>query len=131
MSYTLNEDYLDNFQGKYRDFVKENALPKIENNKVEIKYLAMVEKVKEITPNQVARLNNYYIWDKEYVKSYLENKKGYAWILRIYELPEPQMREAKRFAITFAKLDKDISIDNANPVLNDNSFSKIKNNLKI
>lgn len=43
--YTLKDDYLGSFTNK--DFTKNNALPKKENNKIEVKYYSKVEKVME------------------------------------------------------------------------------------
>ena len=74
---------------KYQTFAEENALPKKDNNKTEIKYFATVEKVIEKPSQRIGFLNKYHIWTNEHVKSYLNNKKAYVWILRVYKLKEP------------------------------------------
>ena len=124
VSYASKYNYLDSFEGNYKSFAKENALPKREDNKTEVKYYAEVEKVIEKPIQRVGSLNKYHIWAKEHVKSYLRNQKAYIWFLRVYKLKEPVMSERTR-GMRYANLKKKVSLDGIKPVLSDVEFSKI------
>jgi len=128
VSYAQKDGYLELFQKKYKNFVIDNALPRINNTNIEIKYLASVEKIIKVTPRKAASLNEYYIWNKEHVNSYLD-KEGYIWLLRTYKLEKPILASAKRAAMTFAQLDKDVSLEGIKPVLSDENFEKIVDKL--
>lgn len=69
-SYTQKDDYLQSFQKKNMKFVEDNALPKKDGNKTEIKYYAKVEKIIERSSNRIGGLSKYHIWTNEHVKSY-------------------------------------------------------------
>jgi len=45
MGYALKDDYLHSFQNKYKDFVRNNALPSKKDDEVLIKYFSMVEDI--------------------------------------------------------------------------------------
>ena len=61
-SYTLKEDFLNNFKEEFQEFVKENAyLTKA--GKTEIKYFAKVEKVIEKSPSQISSFDKYHVWE--------------------------------------------------------------------
>lgn len=126
VSYALKDDYLDHFQDRYKDFVVDNSLPLIVNNKVEIKYLAKVEEIKKVSTKKMVSLSNHYIWTTDHVKNYLDNKNGYIWLLRVYELDEPFMAYTKPQAITFGLLTKDYPTNYSKPVLNESDFNKIR-----
>lgn len=129
VSYAQKDGYLSLFQEKYEDFVINNALPKIDGNNVEIKYLVSVEKNIKVTSRNAASLSNYYIWNKDHVSSYLEKKNGYIWLLRTYKLEKPILASAKKAAMTFAELDRDVSLEGLKPVLSNENFEKIINKL--
>ena len=124
VSYALKDDYLDSFQEDYKDFVKNNTYPNKEDSKLEVKYYAKVEKVVEKSSSRIGTLNNYHIWTRDHVKSYLGNSKAQIWILRVYELDEPQYLTRTR-GMRYANVDKEISIENLKPVLSDDDFEKI------
>ena len=124
VSYALKDDYLDSFQEDYKDFVKNNTYPNKKDSKLEVKYYAKVEKVVEKSSSRIGTLNNYHIWTRDHVKSYLGNSKAQIWILRVYELDEPQYLTRTR-GMRYANVDKEISIENLKPVLSDDDFEKI------
>lgn len=124
ISYALKDDYLDNFQEDYKDFVKNNTYPNKKDSKIEVKYYAKVENVVEKSSSRIGTLNNYHIWTRNHVKSYLGNSKAQIWILRVYELDEPQYLSRTR-GMRYANVDREISIDNLKPVLLDEDFEKI------
>lgn len=125
VSYTVKDDYLTFFKEKYADFVGKNSLPDTKEGNVEIKYYASVEKIVEASTKKISSFDRLHIWNKNHIKSYMGDKKGYIWVLRIYKLPEPIMASAKKAAITFAELDTDISLENSAPVLSDKEFENI------
>jgi len=129
VSYASKDDYLDSFEKKFRHFVMENALPKIENRKTEVKYFANLEKVCEKSANRIGSLNKYHIWTNEHVKSYLGNNKAYVWILRVYKLKNPVMVERTR-GIKFANLHEKVSLEGIKPVLSNKEFSEILDEIK-
>ena len=126
ISYTLKEGYLGSYKKEYQSFVEENALPATDHNKKEIKYYAKVESVIQKPNNRIGRLSNYHIWTKDHVKSYLQNQKGFVWVLRVYTLHEPIMAERTR-GMRYANLLEDVSLEGIKPVLSDSEFNKIKN----
>ncbi|MGF7119336.1 DUF1802 family protein [Methanobacterium oryzae] len=129
VSYALKDNYLESFQKKHQSFVEENVLPKKKGDKAEIKYYATLENITEKSAQSTGRLQKYYIWTPEHVKSYLRNQKAYVWVLRVYELKEPFMAEPTPGAIRYANLKKDVSTEGIKPVISDAEFSKIKENL--
>ena len=124
VSYALKDDYLESFQEDYKNFVKENSLPNKKDSKFEIKYYAKVEKVVEKPSTRIGSLNDFHIWTKDHVKSYLGNSKAQIWILRVYELNEPKFLERTR-GMKYANVNEDVSLDDLKPVLSDNEFEKI------
>ena len=124
VSYALKDDYLESFQEDYKNFVKENSLPNKKDSKFEIKYYAKVEKIVEKPSTRIGSLNDFHIWTKDHVKSYLGNSKAQIWILRVYELNEPKFLERTR-GMKYANVNEDVSLDNLRPVLSDSEFEKI------
>ncbi len=124
ISYTLKDDYLQSFQTKYRKFVEENALPKKDGKKTEIKYYAKVDKVIEKPINRIGGFSKYHIWTNEHVRSYLGSNKAQIWILRVYKLKEPVMAEHGGGQM-YVNLKVPISLEGIKPVLTDSEFSKI------
>ena len=125
VSYALKDDYLESFQNKHKPFVEENVLPKKEGNNVEIKYYATLEKIAEKSAQSTGRLQKFYIWTPEHVKSYLRGQKAYVWALRVYELKEPFMAEPTPGAIRYANLKNEISLESIEPVLSDFEFNEV------
>ena len=128
VSYALKDDYLESFQEDYKNFVKENSLPNKKNSKFEVKYFARVEKIVEKPSSRIGALNDYHIWTRDHVKSYLGNSKAQIWILRVYELNEPKFLERTR-GMKYANVNEDVSLDNLRPVLSDSEFEKIKEDI--
>ncbi|MCZ3366534.1 MULTISPECIES: DUF1802 family protein [Methanobacterium] len=124
VSYANKDNYLESFQNKHQSFVEEHALPKKKGNKVEIKYYATLEKIAEKSAQSTHRMQKFYIWTPEHVKSYLKGQKAYVWALRVYELKEPFMAEPTPGAICYANLKKEVSLEGIKPVLSDAEFSK-------
>ena len=124
VSYALKDDYLESFQEDYKNFVKENSLPNKKDSKFEIKYYAKVEKIVEKPSTRIGSLNDFHIWTRDHVKSYLGNSKAQIWILRVYELNEPKFLERTR-GMKYANVNEDVSLDNLRPVLSDSEFEKI------
>lgn len=124
VSYSNKDNYLESFQNKHQPFVEEHALPKKEGEKVEIKYYATLEKLAEKSVQSTSRLQKFYIWTPEHVKSYLKGQKAYIWALRVYELKEPFMAEPTPGAIRYANLKKEVSLEGIKPVLSDEEFLK-------
>ena len=124
VSYALKDNYLDSFQEDYKDFVRENALPNKKDSKFEVKYYAKVEKVVEKPSTRIGSLNNYHIWTRDHVKSYLGNSKAQVWILRVYELESHQYLNRTR-GMRYANVDMEVKLDNLKPVLSDSEFESI------
>lgn len=124
VSYALKDNYLDSFQDDYKEFVKENALPNKKDSKFEVKYYAKVEKVIEKSSARIGSLNDYHIWTRNHVKSYLGNSKAQIWILRVYELDEPKYLSRTR-GMRYANVDEEVKLDNLKPVLSDGEFENI------
>lgn len=128
--YSLKDGYLNNFQEEHQNFVENHALPKKQNDKVEIKYFARCEKVVKKAPSRVGTIKDNYIWDPDYVKSYLGNSTAYIWLLRVYELKKPYNVDITPHAIIFANLKEDIPLSGLKPVLSDKEFSRIYEQIK-
>lgn len=120
--YATKDNFLVNFQKKYRNFVSDNALPKKMNNKTEIKYFAKVHQIIEASKPSIKRLKDYYIWDPRHIESYLE-KTGNIWILRVYELESPVMVTRKN-GITFSNISEKLTTAGSKQVLSDKEFKK-------
>lgn len=124
VSYALKDDYLDSFQEDYKDFVKDNSLPNKKNSKFEVKYFARVEKIVEKPSSRIGALNDYHIWTRDHVKSYLGTSKAQIWILRVYELDKPKFLERTR-GMKYANVSEEVQLNNLKPVLSDSEFEKI------
>lgn len=124
VSYALKDNYLDSFENKYKSFAEDNAFPKKDNSKTEVKYYAEVEKVVEKASQRIGSLNKYHIWTNEHVKSYLGSQKAYVWILRVYNLKEPVMAE-RTMGMRYANLLEEVSLESIKPVLSDFKFSEM------
>ena len=124
VSYALKDDYLDSFQEDYKDFVKDNSLPNKKDSKFEVKYFARVEKIVEKPSSRIGALNDYHIWTRDHVKSYLGTSKAQIWILRVYELDEPKFLERTR-GMKYANVSEEVQLNNLKPVLSDSEFEKI------
>ncbi len=124
ISYANKEDVLDSFQDEYKGFVKDYLLPAGENRTYEIKYYAAVEEVTCKSSSRIGELNKFHIWTREHVKDYLGRKEAKIWILRVYELDEPQMLKRSN-GMLYANVDKPVKLE-GRPVLSDDEFEKLK-----
>lgn len=123
-SYSHKENFLEDFQKKYQSFATENTLPKRDGKKIEVKYYAEVGAIIERPSKRIGTLKKNFIWTPEHVKSYIGNKTAYVWILRVYKLRTPIFAERTR-GMRYANLLDGVSLDGIEPVINDNNFSKI------
>ena len=73
---------------------------------------------------RIGSLNNYHIWTRDHVKSYLGNSKAQVWILRVYELESPQYLNRTR-GMRYANVDMEVKLDDLKPVLSDSEFESI------
>ena len=128
VSYALKDNYLESFQPKYQVFVKENSLPEKKDDKVLIKYFAILE---EIIDKPVSRIpsDNYYIWTRDHAKNYMTGKTAFIWLLRVYKLKEAYWADPTPGAVRFANLKEDVSLECMKPVLDDSEFAKIVENV--
>ncbi len=128
VSYALKDNYLESFQNKCKVFVEENSLPEKKDNKVLIKYFAIVE---EIIDKPVSRISfdKYYIWTRDHVVNYMTGKTAFIWLLRVYKLKEAYWADPTPGAIRYANLKNEVSIENIKPVISDSEFVKIVDKL--
>ena len=122
VSYALKDDVLNSFQDQ--DFAKDNLLPTGEDGTYEIKYYATVECVIEKPSSRIGAFNKFHIWTRDHVKDYLGRKEAKIWILRVYELDEPQMLK-RNMGMRYANVDKPVKLE-GKPVLSDEEFEKLK-----
>lgn len=127
-SYAMKDDFLKSFKKEYQSFAKENALPKKEGSKSEVKYYATVEKVVEKASTRIGSLNKYHIWTGDHVKSYLGSGKAYVWVLRVSELDEPVMLERTK-GLLYANVSEGVALK-GKPVLSDSEFNEIYGKIK-
>ena len=124
VSYALNDDYMESFQDKYHDFVEKNLLPEKKGNKVLIKYYATLDKIIKKPITKIPS-DNFYIWTKDHVKSYMTGKNAFIWILKVYKLKESYLAEPTPGAIRFANLKNEVSLESINPVLSEKEYTTI------
>lgn len=130
VSYAKKDNFLDSFQEDEKSFAKKNALPKQEEDKIEIKYYAKVEEIIEKPSTRIGTFNDFHIWTRNHVKSYLGKKPAYIWLLRVYELNEPVMLSRTR-GMLYANVSEQVSLDGIKPILSDEQFNKIKNEILV
>jgi len=121
VSYAIKDNVLDSFQDK--QFAKDNLLPN-GDDAYEVKYYATVEEVIDKPSTRIGAFNKFHIWTREHVKDYLGRKTAKIWILRVYELDEPQMLKKTRGMI-YANVEKPIKLV-GKPVISDKEFNKLK-----
>lgn len=128
VSYAIKDNFLESFKKEDQSFAEENALPKKEGNKTEVKYFATVEKVIQKSSNRIGTLNKYHIWTNEHVKSYIGSGKGYIWVLRVYELKQPVMVDRTK-GMLYANVSEEVDLEGIKPVLSDSKFYQIVKSL--
>lgn len=128
INYSLKEDYMESFQTKDQEFVKENSLPEKKDDKVLIKYFATLEKIIE-TPIFRIPSDKHYIWTKDHVKNYLTGKTAFIWILRVFKLKEPYWAEPTPGAIRYVNLKEEVFLDGIEPVLSELEFNQVLSEL--
>ena len=122
VSYAIKNDVLDSFQDK--EFAKNNLLPIGENGTYQVKYYATIEEIIEKNSRRIGAFNKFHNWTSNHVKKYLGRNNAKIWILRVYELDEPQMLKRSR-AIRYANVNKPVKLE-GKPVIPDNEFNKLK-----
>ncbi len=125
-NYLIKDNYLEGFKDSYQSFVEENSNS---DGNILIKYYAECKEIMDGTLTKIDALDKHYIWTKNHVKSYINNRKSYIWILRIYQLKEPQIVSPALGQIN-ALLSKKIDITDSKPVLNDRKFNQIVEEIK-
>ena len=121
VSYALKDDVLDSFQDK--EFAKNNLLP-TGDNPYEVKYYATIEEIIDKSSARIGAFNKFHIWTRDHVKKYLGRSNAKIWILRVYELDEPQMLTRSR-GMRYANVDKPVKLE-GKPVIPDKEFNKLK-----
>ena len=125
VSYALKDDVLDSFQDDCKTFVKNNLLPVVGENKTyEVKYYAKIEEIIDKSSTRIGTFNKFHIWTRDHVKEYLGEKKAKIWILRVYELDEPQMLKRSKGMI-YANVNKPVKLK-GKPIMPDDEFNKLK-----
>jgi hypothetical protein len=125
ISYANNDDYLNSFKSSMLDFVKENTLPDVDGKKYKVKYFAKIEEIFKTPVSRIAKFKNYHIWTNRHVSGYLNTQTANIWLLRVYELDEPQFLKRSK-AMVFVKVDKEVDVSNVTPVIDDEKFAKLK-----
>ena len=74
--------------------------------------------------SRIGTFNKFHIWTRDHVKDYLGHNPAQIWILRVYELDEPQMLKRNR-GMRYANVDRPVKLEEK-PVLSDNEFEKLK-----
>ena len=121
VSYALKDDVLDSFQDK--EFAKNNLLPSGDDG-YEVKYYATVEEIIDKPSTRIGAFNKFHIWTRDHVKKYLGRSNAKIWILRVYELNEPQMLKRNR-GMRYANVDKPVKLE-GEPVIPDEKFNILK-----
>ena len=83
----------------------------------------MVEKAS----TRIGAFNKFHIWTRDHVKNYLEKKPAKIWILRVYELDEPQMLKRTN-GMLYANVEKAVKLE-GEAVLSDDEFDKLKHDI--
>lgn len=121
VSYANKDDVLDSFQDK--EFAKNNLLPN-GDDAYEVKYYATVEEIIEKPSSRIGSFNKFHVWTRDHVKNYLGRKEAKIWILRVYELDEPQMLK-RNMGMRYANVDKPVKLE-GKAVIPDDEFNKLK-----
>ena len=127
ISYANKDDVLDSFQDEYKDFVRDNLLPDGENRTYEVKYFAKVDEVIEKSSSRIGAFNKFHIWTRDHVKNYLGRNPAKIWILRVYELDEPQALKRSN-GMLYANVEKVVKLE-GKAVLSDNEFGSLKEDI--
>ena len=124
VSYANKDGVLDLFQDK--EFAKNNLFP-TGTEGYEVKYYATVEEIIGKPSTRIGAFNKFHIWTRDHVKNYLGINNAKIWILRVYELNEPQILKRTK-GIRFANVDKPIKLE-GKAVIPDNEFNKLKKDI--
>ena len=65
---------------------------------------------------------------RNHVKSYLDNKDGYVWLIRVYELNQHYIVDQNR-GMRFVNLRNNVSLANKTPIISDEEFLKISDQI--
>lgn len=123
-AYNYKSGFIDGFKKEYQNFVKDNSLNS-DSEMRRIKYYAKVEEIIELPLNKIRSIDKYFIWTTEHVKSYIDKRTAYVWILRVYKLENSTNVNLTQGQI-YGDIKQKIDITNLKPVLDDSEFNKIK-----
>jgi hypothetical protein len=126
-NYRKNDNYINGFKKEYQDFVEYHT-NKGEDG-IEIKYYANCVNVINVPINKISELDKFYIWTKDHVESYLNKRKAYVWLLRVYELEDPVTVNIASGQI-YAIVNKNVDLTNMKPVLSDKEFNETVEKIK-
>ena len=123
--YAEDNYVLNFFKDTEREFV-ENNLFSVKHGKLsEVKYYAEVEEIFKKPLTEIEKYDNFHIWTTTHVKKYFFMKKEMAiWILRVYELDEPQMLK-KTGSVKYGNADKPVKLEGS-PIISDKEFDRLK-----
>jgi len=133
--FARKKDYLQKFQTRYHELVKE-AISAKEPKKTDIKYYASVITVSHIEKADLPALrsmSDLYIWNPEHVAEYFsDTDEAFVWVLIVYRLPQAvSMPDLGRGAVTYANLRQPISTQGAMPVITDaRALQNVKEQIK-
>ena len=121
-----NDKYLLNmFKENEREFVENNLYSIKEDKLSNVKYYATVEEIFKKPLTDVEKYDKFHIWSTDHVKRFFFMKKEMTiWILRVYELDEPQMLKMKG-SMRFGNVDKNVKLE-GKPIISDSKFNKLK-----
>lgn len=124
-SYTNRKEVPDCFKDEFKEFVDDNLLPERDGEKTLVKYYVEVVETFEKTISRIGTVNKFHIWTREHVVSYMEKKKPYVWLLKVYKLDTPIMLKRSN-GMTWATVDKNVELKGT-PVISEQEFENIKN----
>ena len=125
IGYTKKNNILNYFIDNEQNFVENNLYSTNKDLLSKVKYYATVEEIIKESSTEIDKYDKFHIWTKKHVKRYIFNRKDIRiWILRVYELDEPQMLKKTR-GMLFANVNTPVKLE-GKPVIPDDEFNKLK-----
>ena len=128
-TYNYKDRYLFGFKKTYQNFVEENSPHNSDHEHRQIKFYASCEEIIELPLNKIKEIDDYFIWTQDHVKSYINKRKAFVWILRVYKLDTTTTVNKTQGQI-YGRINKQIDISNMEPVMNDEEFNKNKKRIR-
>lgn len=122
--YSNKKNYLTKFKKRDQQFVEKHAIPQKKDDQIEIKYYAIIEEIIEMDNSRIGSVDYLHIWSGKHVKSYLNKRNGFIWVIRVYRLKKSIFAN-KNMGMLFANLKKGASLEGMEPVLSDKDFEDI------